>query len=69
MEDKKEKSPKSEKKQNSRKAGLWTRLLLRIVTIIVIALIVLCGGYIGFKRFTTVKTESKLALVDRQLSY
>lgn len=69
MEDKKEKSPKSEKKQSSRKAGLGTRLLLRIVTIIVIALIVLCGGYIGFKRFTTVKTESKLALVDRQLSY
>lgn len=69
MEDKKEKSPKSEKKQSSRKAGLGTRILLRIVTIIVIALIVLCGGYIGFKRFTTVKTESKLALVDRQLSY
>lgn len=69
MEDKKEKSPKSEKKQSSRKAGLGTRLLLRIVTIIVIALIVLCGGYIGLKRFTTVKTESKLALVDRQLSY
>lgn len=69
MEDKKEKSPKSEKKQNFRKAGLGTRILLRIVTIIVIALIVLCGGYIGFKRFTTVKTESKLALVDRQLSY
>ncbi len=69
MEDKKENSPKSEKKQSSRKAGLGTRLLLRIVTIIVIALIVLCGGYIGFKRFTTVKTESKLALVDRQLSY
>ncbi len=69
MEDKKEKSPISEKKQNFRKAGLGTRILLRIVTIIVIALIVLCGGYIGFKRFTTVKTESKLALVDRQLSY
>ena len=69
MEDKKEKSPKSEKKQSSRKAGLGTRILLRIVTIILIALIVLCGGYIGFKRFTTVKTESKLALVDRQLSY
>ncbi len=69
MEEKKEKSPKSEKKQSSRKAGLGTRLLLRIVTIILIALIVLCGGYFGLKRFTTVKTESKLALVDRQLSY
>ena len=27
------------------------------------------GGYFGLKRFTTVKTENKLALVDRQLSY
>ncbi len=69
MEEKTKKSPKSEKKQSSRKAGLGTRLLLRIVTIVVIALIVLCGGYIGFRRFTTVKTESKLALVDRQLSF
>ena len=64
-----EKTPKSEKKQSSRKAGLGTRILLRIVTIVVIALIVLGGGYFGFRRFTTVKSESKLALVDRQLSY
>ena len=69
MEEKKEKSPKSEKKQNSRKAGLGTRIILRIVTIVLIALIVLGSGYFGFRRFTTVKTESKLALVDRQLSY
>ena len=69
MEEKKEKSPKSEKKQNSRKAGLGTRIILRIVTIVLIALIVLGGGYFGFRRFTTVKSESKLALVDRQLSY
>ncbi len=69
MEEKTKKLPKSEKKQSSRKAGLGTRLLLRIVTIVVIALIVLCGGYIGFRHFTTVKTESKLALVDRQLSF
>ena len=69
MEEKKEKSPKSEKKQNSRKAGLGTRIILRIVTIVVIALIVLGSGYFGFRRFTTVKSESKLALVDRQLSY
>ena len=69
MEEKKEKSSKSEKKQSSRKAGLGTRIILRIVTIIVVALIVLGGGYFGFRRFTTVKSESKLALVDRQLSY
>jgi hypothetical protein len=69
MEEKKEKSPKSEKKQSSRKAGLGTRIILRIVTIVLIALIVLGSGYFGFRRFTTVKSESKLALVDRQLSY
>ena len=59
MEDKKEK----------KRTGLGTKIILRIVSIIIVAVIVLCGGYIGFKRFTTVKTESKLALVDRQLSY
>jgi hypothetical protein len=69
MEEKKEKSPKTEKKQNSHKAGLGTRILLRIVTIVLIALIVLGGGYFGLRRFTAVKTENKLALVDRQLSY
>ncbi len=69
MEEKTKKSSKSEKKQSSRKAGLGTRIILRIVTIIVIALIVLVGAYFGLKRFTTVKTENKLALVDRQLSY
>ena len=65
MEESKTKKTKAEKKR----AGLGTRLLLRIVTILTIALIILVGGYIGFRRFTTVKTESKLALVDRQLSY
>ena len=69
MEEKTKKSSKSEKKQSSRKAGLGTRIILRIVTILLITLIVLCGGYFGFKRFTTVKSENKLALVDRQLSY
>ncbi len=69
MEGKTKKSSKSEKKQSSRKAGLGTRIILRIVTILLITLIVLCGGYFGFKRFTTVKSENKLALVDRQLSY
>ena len=49
-----------EDKKEKKRTGLGTKIILRIV---------LCGGYIGFKRFTTVKTESKLALVDRQLSY
>ena len=65
MEEKKSKESKSEKKR----AGLGSRLLLRIVTILTIALIVLAGGYFGLRRFTALKTENKLALVDRQLSY
>ena len=67
MEDKKEKNVEVRSKRKG--AGLGSRIILRIVTIIVIALIVLGGGYFGLKRFTTVKTENKLALVDRQLSY
>ena len=67
MEDKKEKNVETRSKRKG--AGLGSRIILRIVTIIVIALIVLGGGYFGLKRFTTVKTENKLALVDRQLSY
>ena len=59
MEDKKEK----------KRAGLGTRILLRIVTIIVVAAIVLGAGYFACNRFAGVKTENKLALVDRQLSY
>jgi hypothetical protein len=45
------------------------KIIIRIVSIIVIALILLCGGYFGFRKFTSVKTENKLALVDRQLSF
>ena len=45
------------------------KIFVRVILVIVIALVLLCGGYYGFKRFGIVKTESKLALVDRQLSY
>lgn len=69
MEEKTKKSTKTGKKMSSRKAGLGTRIILRIVTIIVIALILLCGGYFAYKKFSVVKTENKLALVDRQLSF
>ena len=64
-----EKTEKSLKKESTRKAGLGTRIILRIVTIFLIALLLLCGAYFGFKRFGIVRTETKLALVDRQLSY
>ena len=69
MEEKNKKTSKSGKKMSPRKAGLGTRIILRIVTIIVIALILLCGGYFAYKKFSVVKTENKLALVDRQLSF
>ncbi len=45
------------------------KIILRIVSIVVIALILLAGGFIAFKRFSVVKTENKLAMVDRQLSF
>lgn len=58
-----------ENKKEKKHAGLGTRILLRIVTLVFLAAIVLGGGYIAFNRFAGVKTENKLALVDRQLSY
>ena len=45
------------------------KIVLRVCTIVVISLVLLCGAYFGLKRFTLVKTENKLALVDRQLSF
>ncbi len=59
MEDKKEK----------KSAGLGTRILLRIITIVLVAAIVLGAGYFAINKFAGVKTENKLAMVDRQLSY
>ncbi len=59
MEDKKEK----------KHAGLGTRILLRIITIVLVAAIVLGAGYFAINKFAGVKTENKLAMVDRQLSY
>ena len=45
------------------------KIIVRVIVGIVIALVLLCGGYFGFKHFGIVRTESKIALVDRQLSY
>ena len=45
------------------------KIVLRIVTIVVISLILLGGGYFAFKRFTVVRKQSNIALVERQLSY
>ena len=45
------------------------KIFVKIIVTVVIVLLLLCGGYFGLKRFGIVKTESKLALVDRQLSF
>ena len=45
------------------------KIFVRVLVVIVVVLVLLCGGYFGFKHFGIVRTESKIALVDRQLSY
>ena len=75
MEEKKEKKSASNKtdkksKKNSRGGNsLVVKIILRVVTIFVLVLVLAGGSYLSLKRFMTVKTENKLALVDRQLSY
>ena len=58
-----------EDKKTKKRTGLAGKIILRIVTITFIVLLLLCGGFIAYKRLSVVKTENKLALVDRQLSY
>ena len=58
-----------EEKKTKKRTGLAGKIILRIVTITFIVLLLLCGGFIAYKRLSVVNTENKLALVDRQLSY
>ena len=60
---------KSKKAKKSGGSRLVTKVILRIVTIVVIAIILAVTAWFGLKKFTTVKYENKLALVDKQLSY
>lgn len=74
MEVKKSKKAKKTEKavKTVKTAGasrLVTKIILRIVTIVVIALILGAAAWFGLKKFTTVKYENKYALVDKQLSY
>ena len=64
-----EKIQKENKNFREKKHRLLTKILLRIFTILIIAAIVLAGGYIGLKKFTKVRQESKSALIERQLSF
>ena len=58
-----------EKKTKKRRSGLGAKIVLRVVTILLIAGIVLGALYFGYSRFIVVKSENKTALVDRQLSF
>ena len=49
--------------------SLAAKIILRIVTILVLAALAFAGGYFGLKHFTAEKTENKTALIDRQLSF
>ncbi len=60
---------KSKKTKKSGGSWLVTKVILRIVTIVVIAIILAVTAWFGLKKFTTVKYENKYALVDKQLSY
>ena len=44
------------------------KIITRVIVITLLVLLLLCGGYFAFKRFGVVKTETKLAMVDHQLS-
>ena len=60
---------KTKREHSEKKSGLGTKIVLRVVTIVLIAVLVLGALYFGYKRFTVVKAENKTALVDRQLSF
>ena len=70
MEEKKtKKEKKSEKTGGAGASRLVTKVVLRIVTILLIAGILAGGAWFGLKKFTAVKYDNKIALVDKQLSY
>lgn len=60
---------KTKRKHSEKKSGLGTKIVLRVVTIVLISVLVLGALYFGYNRFTVVKAENKTALVDRQLSF
>lgn len=71
--EKAEKTLESQKKREcvkkEKKHPILTKILLRIITILMIAGILFCAGYFGIKKFTTVKIENNHAMVEKQLSY
>lgn len=62
---------KSPQKKNKEKKGsrLFTKIILRVVTILLLASILCVGFYFVYKKITTVKKEVNYALISKQLSY
>lgn len=55
--------------KSEKKHPILTKIIMRIVTIVLCAAIFFTAGYFFYSKFTAVKTENKTALVDRQLSF
>lgn len=60
---------KNKKYMKEKTHPVITKLLLRIVTVILIALLFSLGAYLGFSTLKKVKAEATHAMIDRQLSY
>lgn len=60
---------KKEENIKTKKHPVLVKVILRIVTILLVAAICFSASYFYLKKFTEVKTESKTALVDKQLSF
>lgn len=68
MEEKTKKSVSKEKKSQKKQISLAARILIRIVTILVAAVLGVTAGFFGFKRFTKVTKTTSYAMVEKQLS-
>ncbi|MCI5606270.1 MAG: DUF4230 domain-containing protein [Treponema sp.] len=63
------KREKNIKNDKTKKSGLGTKIILRIVTILIVALIFLAGGYFINKKYFSPKKENTHALIEKQLSF
>lgn len=45
-----------------------TKIIIRVVCGIILAVAVLCAAYFGFRKFTKVRYDKSIALIDHQLS-
>ena len=65
-----ENAPEDKKKKREKKGNpLWVKIIMRAVTIVVIALVLFIAGDILLRKYTKPKENFKYALVEKQLSY